>query len=104
MSRRVVSVLAVIFAVMCAAAAFVWLHAGGQNKTVVEFTPDPPAANSGAAREAGPTAAAVPPNPPANASSPKPALNAGPAPGFTPTSGEVLAFPSTIAKANHAPR
>ncbi len=101
MSRRVVSVLAVIFAVMCAAAAFVWLHAGGQNKTVVEFTPDPPAANSGAAREAGLTAVAVPPNQPANASSSKPALNAVPAPGFTPTSGEVLEFTSSVAKVNN---
>jgi len=101
MSRRVVSVLAVIFAVMCAAAAFVWLHAGGQNKTVVEFTPDPPAANSGAAREAGPTAAAVPPNQPEKASSSKPALNAVPAPGFTPTSGEVLEFTSSVAKVNN---
>ncbi len=32
MSRRIVSVLAVILAVVCAAAAFVWLHAGGQSK------------------------------------------------------------------------
>jgi len=37
MSRRMVSVRAVILAVVCAAAAFVWLHAGGQ-KTVVQFT------------------------------------------------------------------
>src|SRR6266404_1788554 len=100
MSRRVVSVLAVIFAVMCAAAAFVWLHAGGRNKTVVEFTPDPPAANSGAAREAGLTAVAVPPNQPANASASKPALNAVP-PGFTPTSGEMLEFTSSVAKVNN---
>src|SRR5438445_544561 len=43
MSRRMVAVLAVILAVLCGAAAFVWLHAGGQSKTVVHFTPDPPA-------------------------------------------------------------
>ena len=42
MSRRIVAALAVIFAVVCGAAAFVWLHAGGQGKTVVQFTPDPP--------------------------------------------------------------
>ena len=46
MSRRIVAVLAVILAVVCGAAAFVWLHAGGQSKTVVHFTPDPPAADS----------------------------------------------------------
>ena len=46
MSRKIVVVLAVVFAVLCAAAAFVWLHAGGQNKTVVHFTPDPLGSNS----------------------------------------------------------
>jgi uncharacterized protein DUF3108 len=101
MSRRIVSVLAVIFAVVCGAAAFVWLHAGGQSKTVVQFTPDPPAASSSAKREAGPAAAAVPSNQPTNASSSKPALNAVPAPGFTPMSGEVLEFTSSVAKVNN---
>ncbi len=101
MSRRVVSVLAVILAVVCGAAAFVWLHAGGQSKTVVQFTADPPAATSGATHEAAPAAAAVPPNQPANASSSKPALNAAPASGFTPMSGEVLEFTSSVAKVNN---
>src|SRR5215470_13045464 len=43
MSRRVVVVLAILLAVVCGAAAFVWLHAGGQSKTKVNFTPEPPA-------------------------------------------------------------
>jgi len=101
MSRRIVSVLAVIFAVACGAAAFVWLHAGGQRKTVVQFTPDPPAARSGAPHEAGRTGAAVSPNQPVSAVSSKPAWNAVPAPEFTPTSGEVLDFTSSVAKVNN---
>jgi len=101
MSRRIVAVLAVILAVVCGAAAFVWLHAGGQSKTVVQFTPDPPAARSGAAHEAGPVAAAVAPNQPVSAGSPKPALNPVPAPAFAPTSGEVLEFTSSVAKVNN---
>jgi len=43
MSRpRVVGVLAILLAVACGAAALVWLHAGGQGKAVVNFTPEPP--------------------------------------------------------------
>jgi hypothetical protein len=101
MSRRIVAVLAVVLAVVCGAAAFVWLHAGGQSKTVVQFTPDPPAASSGVAHEAGPMAAAVPTNQPVSAGSAKPALNAVPAPGFTPVSGEILEFTSSVAKVNN---
>jgi hypothetical protein len=101
MSRRIVAVLAVILAVVCGAAAFVWLHAGGQSKTLVQFTPDPPAASSGVAHEAGPIAAAVPPNQPVSGGSAKPALNAVPAPGFTPVSGEILEFTSSVAKVNN---
>jgi hypothetical protein len=96
MSRRIVSVLAVILAVVCAAAAFVWLHAGGQSKTVVRFIPDPPAAASGVTREAAP---------PANGSvasgASKPALNAAPATAFTPVSGEVLEFTGSVAKVSN---
>ena len=96
MSRRIVSLLAVILAVVCAAAAFVWLHAGGQGKTVVQFTPDPPAATSGVTHEVAP---------PANGSvasgASKPALNAAPATAFTPVSGEVLEFTGSVAKVSN---
>jgi Protein of unknown function (DUF3108) len=99
MSRRIVSLLAVILAVVCAAAAFVWLHAGGQSKTVVQFTPDPPAANSGATHEAEST---QPSNAPATTNAAKPALNAAPPTGFVPVSGEILEFTSSVAKVNNA--
>jgi Protein of unknown function (DUF3108) len=98
MSRRIVSLLAVILAVVCAAAAFVWLHAGGQSKTVVQFTPDPPAANSGATHEAEST---QPSNAPATTNAAKPALNAAPPTGFVPVSGEILEFTSSVAKVNN---
>jgi hypothetical protein len=98
MSRRIVSVLAVILAVVCAAAAFVWLHAGGQSKTVVQFTPDPPASSSGATHKVAPPTAA---NGSATTSVPRPALNAAPAPAFTPVSGEVLEFTGSVAKVSN---
>jgi hypothetical protein len=92
MSRRIVSVLAVILAVVCAAAAFVWLHAGGQSKTVVQFTPDP-AATSGVTHEAAP---------PANGSAASGApRNAAPATAFTPVPGEVLEFTGSVAKVSN---
>jgi hypothetical protein len=94
-----VSVLAAILAVVCAAAAFLWLHARGQSKTVVQFTPDAPAASSGSTRDAAP--AAVPRNEPATTSSSKPAWNAAPVVGFTPVAGEVLEFTSSVAKVNN---
>jgi hypothetical protein len=99
MSRRIVSVLAVILAVVCAAAAFVWLHAGGQSKTVVQFTPDPPASSSNSANEKAPTAATA--NGSATSSAPKPALTAAPATAFTPVSGEVLEFTGSVAKVSN---
>jgi len=96
MSRQIASVLAVILAVVCAAAAFVWLHAGGQGKTLVQFTPDPPAVTSEVAREVAP---------PANGSvasgASKPALNGAPATAFTPVSGEVLEFTGSVAKVSN---
>jgi hypothetical protein len=98
MSRRIVSVLAVILAVVCAAAAFVWLHAGGQSKTVVQFTPDPPAANSGTAHEAEST---QPSNAPALKNAAKPESNAAQPAAFVPVSGEVLEFTSSVAKVNN---
>ena len=99
MSRRIVSVLAVILAVVCAAAAFVWLHAGGQSKTVVQFTPDPPASSSNSANEKAPTATAA--NESATSGAPKRALNAAPATAFTPVSGEVLEFTGSVAKVSN---
>jgi hypothetical protein len=95
MSRRIVSVLAVILAVVCAAAAFVWLHAGGQSKTVVQFTPDPPA-TSGVTHEAAPPANGL-----ATSGAPKPAWNAAPATAFTPVPGEVLEFTGSVAKVSN---
>ena len=99
MSRRIVAALAVIFAVVCGAAAFVWLHAGGQGKTVVQFTPDPPAAASSVAATSSPgpkeknaatSAGAVVPKTP----------EVGAEPGFVPVSGEVLEFSGSVAKVN----
>jgi hypothetical protein len=99
MSRRIVSVLAVILAVVCAAAAFVWLHAGGQSKTEVQFTPDPPPSSSNSANEKAPTAATA--NGSAASSASKPALSAVPATVFTPVSGEVLEFTGSVAKVSN---
>jgi hypothetical protein len=85
MSRRIVAVLALLFAVVCGAAAFVWLHAGGQNKAVVHFTPDPPAVKSDSA--------------PADVAKSPPA--ATPELGFVPVNGEVLEFSGSVAKVNN---
>ena len=96
MSRRMVAVLAVILAVLCGASAFVWLHAGGQSKTVVHFTPDPPANAdaSSAAASAG-----------KSSSTPrmdsKSSANAAPEPGFMPVTGEVLEFTASVAKVSN---
>ncbi len=89
MSRRIVAVLAVILALVCGAAAFVWLHAGGQGKTSVRFTPDPPASATPSAPEgirAQPSPATTPATP---AKQPTAAAAAEP-PGFAPAMGEVL--------------
>jgi hypothetical protein len=96
MSRRLVAALAVAFAVICGAAALVWLHAGGQNKAVVHFTPEPPAANSGA--PPGSVPAHAPKNedvPPATSKS------SSPEPGFAPVAGEILEFSGSVAKVNN---
>jgi hypothetical protein len=85
--------------VVCAAAAFVWLHAGGQSKREVQFTPDPPASSSNSANEKAPTAASA--NGSAASGAPKPALNAAPATVFTPVSGEVLEFTGSVAKVSN---
>jgi hypothetical protein len=93
MSRRIVAVLAVILAVVCAAAAFAWLHARGQNQTVVHFTPDSPASTPG-----GPVP--VVKNESA-ANTPKPSISVAPEPGFAPVTGEVLEFTGSVAKVSN---
>jgi Protein of unknown function (DUF3108). len=96
MSRRIVAVLAVIFAVVCGAAAFVWLHAGGQSKTSVHFTPDPPVSNPGASAPPEPGKSATPP-----AGATKAPADAALGTGFSPVNGEVLEFTGSIAKVSN---
>lgn len=98
MSGRSVAILAGVLAVACGGAAFVWLHAGGQNRTVVEFTPDPPVANN----PNRPEGIRLQPNTPEKAPASQP-LAAGPAadPGFAPVAGEVLEFSGSVAKVNN---
>jgi hypothetical protein len=100
MSRRIVAVVAGVFAVVCGAAAFVWLHAGGQNKTVVHFTPDAPMANSNAAPEAVPTPSVKNTTVVGNAAN-SAASAAGLEPGFAPPIGEILEFSGSVAKVNN---
>ncbi len=99
MSRRIVGEFAVVFAVVCGAAAFVWLHAGGQGKAVVHFSPDPPAAKSAATinapvpteRDGAKSAGEVGPKTPAAAADP----------GFVPVTGEELEFSGSVANVNN---
>jgi hypothetical protein len=97
MSRRVVVVLAIFLAVICGGAAFVWLHAGGQSKTTVNFTPEPPLA-------ANPTVPTATPQPtvPTSPMAEKQPTAAGAAPaGFAPPIGEALEFSANVAKVNN---
>ncbi|HUL16181.1 MAG TPA: DUF3108 domain-containing protein [Terriglobales bacterium] len=93
MSRRIFPVLLVFFAILAAAAAFVWLHVRSQ-QPVVAFTPQPKA----------PAGAASPPPP--NSSLPSKAPPAPPPekplaePVFVPRAGEVLDFSADVAKVN----
>ncbi len=98
MSRRMVAVLAVILAVLCGAAAFVWLHAGGQSKTVVHFTPDPPANAHASSASAAASAGKNPSTPRMDSKS---SANAAPQPGFMPVTGEVLEFTASVAKVSN---
>ena len=98
MSRRMVAVLAVILAVLCGASAFVWLHAGGQSKTVVHFTPDPPTANDASSTSRAAPAGKSSPTPPMDSKS---SANAAPQPGFMPVTGEVLEFTASVAKVSN---
>jgi len=97
MSRRAVVVLAIFLAVACGAAAFVWLHAGGQSKTSVNFTPEPPAASNPAVPRVAlqptvETAPTVPKQPTVAAATPA---------SFAPPVGEALEFSANVAKVNN---
>jgi len=101
MSRRVIVVLAIFLAVVCGGAAFVWLHAGGQSKTTVNFTPEPAVATNPTT----PTAAPQPTVPTAPLAERQPTVStngatAVPA-GFAPPIGEVLEFSANVAKVNN---
>src|SRR5215467_2054353 len=101
MSRRVVVVLAIFLAAVCGGAAFVWLHAGGQGKTTVSFTPDPP---PGADRTQ--PAAATEPTVPAASTAGKPPVAAagvprGAPPGFETPLREALEFYANVSKVNN---
>jgi hypothetical protein len=99
MSRRIVAVLAVILAVVCGAAAFVWLHAGGQSKAVVYFTPDPPAASPRASATSEPAPSGD--NATAPASAAKSAVSVPAATSFSPVTGEILEFTGSVAKVSN---
>jgi hypothetical protein len=99
MSRRFVALIAVILAVLCGAAAFAWLHAGGQSKTVVHFIPDPPAAGTGASPESTPSAPGK--SEFAKPTAPKPKSNVEPEPLSSPVTGEVLEFTGSVAKVSN---
>ena len=104
MSRRIIVVLAIILAVVCAAAAFVWLHAGGQSKTVVNFTPEPP---TGTASASQPAASSRSTNPQPKTAAANPVTTKQPLPGaaepaaFAPPIGETLEFSGNVANVNH---
>lgn len=98
MSRRVVVVLAIFLAVVCGGAAFVWLHAGGQSKTTVNFTPaPPPAARTEPAATTQPPVPTTREKPPNAVANPAPALPAG----FAPPAGEALEFSANVSKVNN---
>ena len=97
MSRRIVVVLAVVFAVVCGAAAFVWLHAGGQGKAVVKFTPEPGASTPENSEGLRSQPGSVPPA----SRAPKPAAVVARELGFSPAAGEVLEFTGSVAKVSN---
>ncbi len=105
MSRRIVFILVALLAVVGGAAAFVWLHAGGQSK--VHFTPDPPVKDSGAASGNSEGIRPQPATPEAPAEKAptikQPAAAAAPEaePVFAPATGEVLEFTGSVAKVNN---
>lgn len=109
MSRRTVGVLVIVLAAICGAAAFIWLRAG-QGKTVVHFTPEPPAATAKPDTSEGmPTQPNVTPNTGApSVAAPNTANFSGGAnhaaaepAGFAPPVGEQLEFSGSVAKVNN---
>jgi hypothetical protein len=92
-----VGFLAIFLAAACGAVAFVWLHAGGQNKATVNFTPDPPAITNSNAPTAAPQPAAAT-TPPATK---QPAAAPAEPAGFAPPIGEALEFSASVAKVNN---
>lgn len=99
MSRRIFVVLPVGVAVLCGAAALVWLHAGGQSGAVVHFTPEPVTATP-AASSSSPSPSTSPASTSAAATTTE-AKPLTPEPGFAPPVGEVLEFTGSIAKVNN---
>jgi len=99
MSRRIVAIFAVVLAVVCGAAAFVWLHAGGQGKAVVHFSPDPPAAGTTPAA-GGETRAEKNGATAANGSAAA-KMAAAAEPGFVPVAGEELEVSGSVANVNN---
>ena len=95
MSRKAFSILAIVLALLCAAAAFAWLHAGGQGKTVVHFVPDPPPSN----RAVGAEENRSQPDAPEKTVAVRPPATAEPT--FAPTSGEILEFTGSVAKVSN---
>ena len=100
MSRRIVAIFAVVLAVVCGAAAFVWLHAGGQGKAVVHFSPDPPAAGTAPAA-GGETRAEKSGATAANGSAATKTAVVAAEPGFVPVTGEELEFSGSVANVNN---
>ena len=100
MSRRVIVVLAIFLAVACGAVAFVWLHAGGQNKTTVNFTPEPPVATNPTA-PAATSAAPAPTVATAPVAGKQPTAAVAEPAGFAPPVGEALEFSANVAKVNN---
>jgi hypothetical protein len=102
MSRRVIGILIAVFALVCAATAFVWLRAGGQDQAVVHFTPDPTGTNANdrpaAVSESAAKNETAPATPKTGAvTAPSPA----PEPGFAPVAGEILEFSGSVAKVSN---
>ena len=111
MSRRMLGVLAIVLAVISGAAAFLWLDAGGPGKTVVKFTPEPPAATAkpdisegmrtqpNATPNTGTPSAAAPNT--ANFNGANHAAAAAEPTGFAPPMGERLDFSGSVAKVSN---
>src|SRR5690348_7754018 len=91
MSRRFAILAAGFGAVLCAAAAFGWLHV--RNKPpVVTFAPEPDVTQPASTAKASPGP---------NDKSTAPPKNTSPEPGFAPSPGEALDFSASVAKVDN---